>query len=143
MGEAMPARHSLNRIRPHASRRLFVLLFLVHCLALFSIAVLPWPLWVQAILAALVLFSAHCAMRPSEIEEIIFSFVESWLKVRMRGLDPREISIQDGSAVFSKLVVLKLKFDGERATHYLNLLPDQMSAEEFRRLNLWLRWRQP
>jgi hypothetical protein len=139
----MSARHSLNFIRPRASRRLFVLLILVHGLALFSIAVLPWPFWARALLAALTLFSGYCAMRPSEIEEIIFSFGESWLKVRLRGLEAREASIQNGSVVFPKLIVLRLKFDGERTIRYLSLFPDQMSAEEFRRLNLWLRWRRP
>ncbi|MDR1367753.1 MAG: hypothetical protein LBJ76_03430 [Candidatus Accumulibacter sp.] len=131
---------SLNFIRLRASRLLFILLAFVHLLALFSIVVLPWPVWARAILSALAGFSAFYAMRPSEIEEIIFPFGEARMKVRIRGLDPCEVSPQSGSAVFPKLIVLKLRFDGERAVRYLSLLPDQMSTEEFRRLSLWLRW---
>jgi hypothetical protein len=129
----------LNLVKLRASRRLFIASALVHLLAVFSILVLPWPIWSRALLLALAGVSAFYAMRPSEIEEIVFSYADTRMKVRMRGLDLREASIGEGSTVFSGLIVLKLKFD-DAPPCSVTLLPDQMSAEEFRRLNVWLRW---
>ena len=44
------------------------------------------------------------------------------------------------STVFTWLVVLRFKIEGQRKTHALTLLPDPMSRDEFRTLRLWLRW---
>ncbi|MDR1276420.1 MAG: hypothetical protein LBL72_08610 [Candidatus Accumulibacter sp.] len=129
----------MNLVKLRASRRLFIASALVHLLAVFSVLVLPWPIWTRALLLALVGVSAFYAMRPPEIEEIVFSYADARMKVRIRGLDLLEASIGDGSTVFSGLIVLKLKFD-DAQPRSVTLLPDQMSAEEFRRLNVWLRW---
>ena len=44
------------------------------------------------------------------------------------------------TTVFSWLVVLRLRVEGEKRTISVPLFPDHMSREEFRILRLWLRW---
>ena len=48
--------------------------------------------------------------------------------------------VMTDSAVFSRLIVLRLQLDGEMRIRNLPLLPDSMSEEQFRALRLWLRW---
>ena len=45
------------------------------------------------------------------------------------------------SVVFNQLIVLRLRIGDTRRVVNLVLLPDSMSAEQFRVLRLWLRWR--
>lgn len=55
--------------------------------------------------------------------------------------DALSVSIASGTVVFSQLVVLRVRKNEQRRPMTLVLLPDSMSAEQFRVLRLWLRWR--
>ena len=126
------------RIRP--SRRLPVLLILLHSLAAVSVVLLPWAVWIRVPLIMLAGFSAFRSIRAFSVTELVFSWGKNYLSVRTPDGKRRDVSVMDGSAFFPRLIVLKLKFDDDGAVAYLTLLPDQMRAEDFRRLNLWLRW---
>ncbi|MDR2507113.1 MAG: hypothetical protein LBD67_03830 [Candidatus Accumulibacter sp.] len=125
-------------IRP--SRRLSVLLILLHSLAAASVVSLPWPVWIRVLLIALAGFSAFRSIRAFSVTELVFSPGKKRLSVRTSDGKRRDVSVMDGSTFFPRLIVLKLKFDDDGAVDYLTLLPDQMRTEDFRRLNLWLRW---
>ena len=83
---------------------------------------------------------AGLRLRPSRITGL-----------RLRAPDRLDCTLSDGSrlvlelqpesAVLSRLIVLRLRLGEARRLSSLVLLPDQMSAEQFRLLRLWLRWR--
>lgn len=53
--------------------------------------------------------------------------------------EPRAATVLPESVVFGILVVLRVRDDSGRREDF-TLLPDSMSAEDFRILRLWLRW---
>ena len=54
--------------------------------------------------------------------------------------DLRSVTVQPDSAVFSWLIVLRVREFGQGRLHSLVLLRDSMSVEQFRLLRVWLRW---
>jgi toxin CptA len=40
------------------------------------------------------------------------------------------------------LTVLNLRGHGERGARHVTLLPDSLHAEDFRKLRVWLRWKE-
>ncbi|MBL0207645.1 protein YgfX [Propionivibrio sp.] len=126
-------------IELHRSYRLSLLLVLFHIAASASIFVLPWPLFPRTVALALVALSAWRSLRPSEVVNLCLS-----------GKDRLECTLKDGThcepavlpetTVFAALIVLRLRFGEGKRTNSLALLPDHMSADQFRVLRLWLRW---
>ncbi|HRD90132.1 MAG TPA: hypothetical protein PK752_18015 [Accumulibacter sp.] len=51
------------------------------------------------------------------------------------------VLVQPGTVVFTQLIVLRARDHDSGRGDSLALLPDSMSAEHFRLLRLWLRWR--
>lgn len=56
------------------------------------------------------------------------------------GGDPVPATVLPGSTVFGRLIVLRVRMGESGDVTSLPLLPDSMSAKEFRALSLWLRW---
>lgn len=50
------------------------------------------------------------------------------------------ITLLPDCTVFTCLIVLRLRMGDEKRVRSLALLPDQMTADQFRMLRLWLRW---
>lgn len=122
------------------SRLLVVLLVLLHGLAAGCVLALPWPWPLRGLLLIAVGVSLGYVLRPSRI-----------LDLRLCAPDRLDCLLADGnrvalvaqpeSTVFSQLIVLRLRLGEAKRVSSLVLLPDQMSAEQFRLLRLWLRWR--
>ena len=127
------------RIELHRSTHLLFLLVFLHAAAAACICVLPWPV----------------SWRSLGLLPIVGSLVYALRRPRITGLrlaagDRLECFLADGSrvaarvlrdsTVFSRLVVLRLRLGEERRTSSLVVLPDQVDAEEYRLLRLWLRW---
>ena len=123
----------------HRSTLLITLLVLLHTVAAGCLVALPWPLILRLLLLALVGLSLACALRPPRVTGL-----------RLAARDRLECLLADGdrviataladSTVFTRLIVLHLRIGQEKRASSLVLLPDQMSAEQFRLLRLWLRW---
>lgn len=123
----------------HRSLLLSILLVLVHSIAAACLIALPWPLILRFLFLPLLGLSLVKALRPSRV-----------VGLRMVGRDQLECLLADGapmvatvladSTVFTRLIVLHLRIGNEKRPCSIALLPDQMTAEQFRLLRLWLRW---
>ena len=132
----------------HRSKLLFSLLVLIHATAGIATGLLPWPLPWRAVLLLLVLLSLVRALRPPRVVGLRFRAHD---RLECRLADGRWVgaAVQPESSVFAQLVVLRLHLgDGEMGGHggtqrhrcALAILPDQLSAPDFRRLRVCLRW---
>jgi hypothetical protein len=123
----------------HRSTLLSILLVLVHGAAAACLIALPWSWALRSVPLLLLGLSLGYALRTSRI-----------IGLRLCGRDRLDCLLADGrrvaasvlpdSTVFYRLIVLRLRIGEEKRVSSLALLPDQMSAEHFRLLRLWLRW---
>ena len=123
----------------HRSILFSVLQVLIHAVAAGCLVALPWPWLLRGLAVLLLCGSLGYALRPPRI-----------IGLRLAARDRLECLLADGdraaatvladSTVFSRLIVLRLRVGEEARVSSLVLLPDQMPAEQFRVLRLWLRW---
>lgn len=121
------------------SKFLTLLLFFFHTSAVGCVLILPWPWVFRFVPLALIVVSAWQSLRPSRIAGIHLSSRDGLNCFLKDGTRVFATIVLD-STVFVGLVVLRLRLDGEKKVSNLTLLPDQMTAEQFRVLRLWLRW---
>jgi hypothetical protein len=126
-------------IELHRSRLLSLLLALFHAAAAGCVIVLPWPWPLRSLLLAGVGWSAWHVLRAPRIAGLRIS-ARDRLDCSLANGDRVALVVQPDSTVFSRLIVLRLRVGEEKRISSLVLLPDQMSAEQFRVLRLWLRW---
>jgi len=131
------------QIELRRSRLLLPLLLAVHVLALASVAGLPWPWEIRALPVVAIGVSAVSALydaaRPAGILALRLSDKRG-IACIVAGGDPVPATVLPGSTVFGCLIVLRVRMGETGGVTSLPLLPDSMSAEEFRALSLWLRW---
>jgi hypothetical protein len=120
------------------SRLLAGLTILLHLLAAGSVWLLPWPLLARSMLLLLLAISAWSCLRPSPFVGIRLG-ARGELALRHVGGESVVCQVQPETTVFGRLVVLRLRDDQARRRS-LTLLPDSLSADQFRLLRLWLRW---
>ncbi len=121
----------------HRSLLLSILLVLMHALAALCVVVLPW-LW-RCVLWLALAYSLRCALRPQRIVGLRLA-ARDRLECLCASGDYVAATVLDDSTVFSRLIVLRLRIGEQRRSSSLVLLPDQMPAEQYRLLRLWLRW---
>jgi hypothetical protein len=122
------------------SRLLVVLLVLAHGLAAGCLVVLPWAWLLCGLLLLAVGVSLACALRRSPILGLRLCAPDR-LDCLLADGNRLALEVQPDSTVFSRLIVLRLRLGEAKRVSSLVLLPDQMSAEQFRLLRLWPRWR--
>jgi toxin CptA len=120
------------------SQHLLVIQSLAHLVAAGAVLAANLPAWLAAVLLLLTGASLARVRRPLPVAAVI-----------LRGNGAIEIVGADGAAseavvhphtvVLSFLVVLLYSQQGRLRS--MTLLGDSMSAENFRQLRLWLRWR--
>lgn len=111
----------------------------MHAIAAGCLVALPWPWLLRGVLLLLVAGSLGYALRPSRIVGLRLA-ARDRLECLLAGGDRVAATVLDDSAVFSRLIVLRLRIGEEARASSLVLLPDQLPAEQFRLLRLWLRW---
>lgn len=122
------------------SRLLLFVMLLVHALAAGCVFLLPWPLLPRGLLLALIACSALWAGRSSRVVGLCLAASGELVWLLGNG-DQRSVVLHPDSVVFSHLVVLRLADCEAGKREFLILLPDSISAEQFRLLRVWLRWR--
>ena len=111
----------------------------MHLVASASLLSLQWP-WVwKLVLLAVLGISLWQALRPSRFVALRLD-QDGNLACDLRDGTRLPATLLPDSTVFSWLVVLRLRLDGERSALSLPLFQDHMSGDEFRTLRLWLRW---
>lgn len=121
------------------SRFLSILLLLIHVLAVGCVAILPWMWPFRVLFLSLVGASLWRALRPHELAGLCI-YGSDRLDCLLADRTRAALAVMPDSTVFDRLIVLRLRIGEETRIRHLTLLPDQMSAEQFRALRLWLRW---
>jgi toxin CptA len=133
------------RVAP--SRRLAAILAIGHCAVAALVFMLDFsPAWRAAILAALIaslVFELRTtALRLSRNSVIAIRIsADNVLSAKTRVGEWRDCEVLGSTYVTAALTVLMLKTGAERGTRSVVLMPDSMTADDFRRLRMWLRWR--
>ncbi|MBK8116214.1 MAG: hypothetical protein IPK44_17855 [Candidatus Accumulibacter sp.] len=127
------------QIELRRSRLLWCLTSLLYVVAASCLLALPWPPGLLCVLLVALALSAWHALRPSRVVGLRLGN-RGDLLLLLAGGDALSVAVQPETAVFRQLIVLRVRGDDQRRTDSLALLPDSMSAEQFRRLRLWLRW---
>jgi toxin CptA len=120
------------------SRRLLVLQSLAHVVAAGAVAASTIPFWLAGLLLILVGFSWARVRRRSALTGLVLRGDGG---IETIGPDAASIAavIHPHTLVLSFLVVLLYRQNNRLQA--LTLLGDSLSAEDFRQLRLWLRWR--
>lgn len=130
-------------IRLRRSKILLAWLVFIHGLAALCMFAPPWPGFFRAASLIPIVFSAYYTLRrPAAFTGLCLATpdaIDFFLTENSRA----PATLLPGCTVFIFLIVLRLRLGEETRTRSLTLLPDQMSAEEFRQLRLWLRWQKP
>jgi Membrane-bound toxin component of toxin-antitoxin system len=126
-------------IELYRSQHLSLLLVLFHAIAAGCVIALPWPLSLHSLLIVIIGLSLWQALRPSRIVGLHLSGKNALECVLVDGNRVGVTPLPD-STVFLGLIVMRLRIGEEKRVSSLALLPDHMSADQFRMLRLWLRW---
>jgi hypothetical protein len=122
------------------SRGLTWLLILLHLLAGGCLWLPPWPAAARWLLLAMVALSGWRALRASQVVGLRLGDRGELVLLSVAG-DCPAVTVLPDTAVFSRLIVLRLREDDDRGRRRsLTLLPDSMPPGQFRLLRLWLRW---
>jgi toxin CptA len=148
------AMHTMNdqrraHISPMALRpsyRLAALLLAAHAAAIGLLVTLPLPSWVMLIAAMALLGSMihsvhrHALLRGRRaITTLAFSDRET-IRVSLRDGSSHAGRVLGSSTIGTTLTLLNIALDGRRLPVHAVLLGDSLSADDFRRLRVWLRW---
>ena len=118
---------------------LVLLLVLFHGTAIACIQAIPAGALPRGLLSALIAISAWASLRPTAIKGLRLC-AHDRVEGVFSGGHCEVLNVLLETTVFVGLIVLRIRVGEGRRKRTLCLLPDQMSAEQFRMLRLWLRW---
>ena len=124
----------------HTSRQLARILLAAHLLALLIAWALPLN-WLLKSGSSLLLLASLAMLKKYLMQPNIVALrvnIKGEFSVQRRGGEWLEVSVLGSSFVMPWLTILHLKIADKR--EYLVLLPDNLDADDFRRLRVWLRW---
>lgn len=136
-----------HRLEIRTSLYLALMLALLHLAALGSLLPLALPVWLRWTLAAALAASFAAAVRRHALHQAASSVRELVLKAdgSIEGLRNDGVrfdaAVSGRTAVLSWLIVILLEMPGRRRLHPVVLLPDALTAEDWRMLRSWLRWK--
>jgi len=137
------------RLVLQTSHYFFVALLLLHGAALASLFPIHSPLWLKLLVAASLIISMvlnvrHHALlvRPTSICELML-MADGSVEITDRSGYRRFALVSNGSTVLFGLTVLLLKSAEKRRLQSVVIFSDALSADEYRWLRSWLRWKIP
>lgn len=120
-----------------ASRRLGLLLAVLHSLALAGLWLAALPAWARILGTAAVVLSCWRGRR-AQAAITLRCEADGRLEIG-QDQDWQSVEILPGSVVWPWCCTLRLRGTGFRRS--LTVLSDSLDAETFRRLRVWLRWK--
>lgn len=144
MGAMMRPHLPIMELKP--TRRLAVLLWSAHLAVVFLLFMLPVALWIQWCGSAVLLLSAmltvaRFALRRGPHAVTALEFVDrEMLRARTGNGVWHTGRVLGTSTVGAALAVLNLRFDDRGGAIHVVIPGDSLSADDFRRLRVWLRW---
>jgi toxin CptA len=136
------------RINLRPSLLLAGILALAHGAVLLVIALIGIPMWTKITAAVVIVSSgAYCIRRYALLKgadapvALVIS-PNNAFSFDTRSGECCECRVLDGTYVKPYLTVLDLQSADGRAIRRIVLVPDSLHAEDFRRLRVWLRWKE-
>ena len=120
------------------SQHLLLIQSLAHAVAAGAVLTATLPAWLAAVLLLLIGASLARVRRVSPVETLLLSG-DGRLETVGAGGTASEAIVHPHTLVLSFLVVLLYREEGRLRS--MTLLRDSLTAEDFRQLRLWLRWR--
>jgi toxin CptA len=136
------------RIRLTPSRLLAAMLILAHTAAIALVLMVELPQWLKVV--AMVLLIAQCAvavrrqafLTGADAATAIEITSDHRINVETRAAGWCEYEVLGSTYVTPYLTVLNLRQSGTRSARHVLLLPDSLNADDFRKLRVWLRWKE-
>ena len=138
----------LLRIGLRSSRLLAAILALAHGAAIAAVSVLDIPFAVKAVAAAglavnwLILVRKQAWLQTPDAATAIEISSDNMLSVQTRDGAWSECEVLGTTYVTPYLTVLNLRPADGRAVRRIVILPDSAHPEDFRKLRVWLRWKE-
>jgi toxin CptA len=136
------------RVRLRPSGLLVAVLTVAHAAAITIVLMVDLTLWLQAIAVALLIAQCVLVVRRQALlagaGAVIAIEVTSdhRFNAETRAAGWCEYDVLGSTYVTPYLTVLNLRQPGKRGARYVTLLPDSLNAEDFRKLRVWLRWKE-
>lgn len=136
----------LFECRWHFSNYLLIVFLILFSISLPVIIFLPWSVeWKVLLIILFVLYSinilfkfvlfkmpsSYCALRKVSDDWFVYSLSEKWQLIKLS---------EHGCVVLSWVVILRFCVENNRHQKTLCLLADSLSANDFRRLKVYLRY---
>lgn len=124
------------------------ILTLAHAAAIAVVLLVGIPLWIKIIATAvliaqwLIVVRQRALLRGPNVALAIEITSDHEINLRTRASGWREYDVLGYTYVTPYLTILNLRQSGDRTTSHVALLPDSLEAEDFRKLRVWLRWKQ-
>lgn len=135
------------RLKLYPSRRLAVLLALLHLAGIAGIVPLDLSLWLKLLACAAASASALASIRrhallaaPGSVRELVL-LVDGSVEGERRKRGAFTAAVSPRSTVFPWLVVVLLEVADSRRLLPVVLLPDSLAPDQLRALRSWLRWK--
>lgn len=122
------------------------LLLLAHGSAIAVLWTLTLGLWIKALTTVAIVASAvflirRVALLATQDAVVAMEITEdAHLAIKTRRGDWRACRLSGNSYVSPWLTIMVLAEDNRRSARYVVITPDNVDAEDFRRLRVWLRW---
>jgi len=136
------------RISLWPSWLLAALLALVHGAAIAIVLLVNIPPWAAVVAAAGLAVNLFVAVRQHALLQTPNSAVaieignDDKLGIQSRRGEWSEYAVLGNTYVTAYLTVLNLRQTDTRAVRRIALFPDSLDAEDFRKLRVWLRWKE-
>ena len=135
------------KINLRPSWELAAILAVAHGAAIAAVVVVEMPLWLTfvvmvALIANLSLELRHASLRMPDAVVAIEVSSDNVLSVQTRRGESLEYEVLGNTYVLSFLAILNLKQTDSGASKRVVILPDSIAAEDFRKLRVWLRWKE-
>ena len=126
---------------------LAAILAVAHGAAIAAVVVVEMPLWLTfvvmvALIANLSLELRHASLRMPDAVVAIEVSSDNVLSIQTRRGVWLEYEVLGNTYVLSFLAILNLKQTDSGASKRVVILPDSIAAEDFRKLRVWLRWKE-
>ena len=126
---------------------LAAILAVAHGAAIAAVVVVEMPLWLTfvvmvALIANLSLELRHASLRMPDAVVAIEISSGNVLSIQTRRGEWLEYEVLGNTYVLSFLTILNLKQTDSGASKRIVILPDSIAAEDFRKLRVWLRWKE-
>ena len=136
------------RINLQPSLLLAGILTLAHGAILLAIALIGIPLWAKIIATVVIVTNGaycvwrHALLKGADAPVAIVISANNAFTFDTRCGESCDCRVSGGTYVKPYLTVLDLKIADGRAIKRIVLLPDSLHADDFRRLRVWLRWKE-